>query len=80
MTRHGDLGDLLVQAKITNRLLVAQLRGAMKQKELVGLLVTTGGTYAEIANILDTSEAVVEVTARALRNEKKEKRSNNKRR
>jgi hypothetical protein len=38
-------------------------------------LVSTGGTYAEIASVLDTSEAVVDVTARALRNERKTKRS-----
>lgn len=55
MNRRGDIGDLLVQTKITNRLLAAQLRGAMKQKELVGLLVSTGGTCAEIASVLDTS-------------------------
>lgn len=71
MNRNGSIGDLLVQAKITNRLLAAQLRSSMKQKELVGLLVSTGGTYAEIASVLDTSEAVVEVTARTLRNERK---------
>jgi hypothetical protein len=75
VNRRGDIGDLLIQAKITNRLLAAQLRGTMKQKELVGLLVSTGGTYAEIASVLDTSEAVVDVTARALRNERKTKRS-----
>jgi hypothetical protein len=73
VTRSGSIGDLLIQSKITNRLLAAQLRGTMKQKELVGLLVSTGATYAEIANVLDTSEAVVEVTARTLRNEKRSK-------
>jgi hypothetical protein len=36
VNRRGDIGDLLIQAKITNRLLAAQLRGTMKQKELVG--------------------------------------------
>ena len=70
MNRHGDLGDLLIQQR-SPTVSLAQLRGTMKQKELVGLLVSTGGTYAEIASVLDTSEAVVEVTARALRNQKK---------
>lgn len=70
---HADLGDLLTQMKISNRLLAAQLRSSMGQKELVGILVSAGATHGEIADVLDTSAATVEVTARRIRNEKKRK-------
>lgn len=38
---NANLGDLLIQMKITNRLLAAQLRAQMKQQELVQLLMST---------------------------------------
>ncbi len=42
----------------------------MGQKELVALLVSTGATYGEIADVLGTTPAAVEVTERRIRNEK----------
>jgi DNA-directed RNA polymerase specialized sigma24 family protein len=71
MSGGADMEDLLNQMRITNRLLAAQLRSSMGQKELVGLLVSTGVTYGQIADVLDTSPATVEVTARRIRNERK---------
>lgn len=65
--REGGLGDLLVQAKITNRLLAAGLRAQMKQQELVSLLATTDATAREIAEILDTTPATVTTTLARLR-------------
>jgi DNA-directed RNA polymerase specialized sigma24 family protein len=56
------IADLLVQAKITNRLLAAQLRSQMKQNELVALLATTGATIKEIAEVVDTTSATVTTT------------------
>jgi DNA-directed RNA polymerase specialized sigma24 family protein len=70
-----DLNDLWVQMKITNRLLAAQLRSSMGQKDLVGVLMSTGATYGDIADVLDTSAATVEVTARRIRNDRKGKRN-----
>jgi DNA-binding CsgD family transcriptional regulator len=67
----ADLGDLLIQMKISNRLLAAQLRGSMQQNELVGLLASTGASNQEIGDVLDTSAAVVATTLGRLR--KKEK-------
>ena len=54
--------DLLIQMKITNRLLAAQLRSHMKQNELVALLATTGATIKEISEVLDTTPATVQTT------------------
>ena len=54
--------DLLMQSKITNRLLAAQLRSHMKQNELVSLLATTGATLKEIADVLDTTTGTVQTT------------------
>ena len=64
MTRDRSVGfsELLVQMRITNRLLVAQLKGTMKQNELIALLWTTGASAQEIADVLDTTAATVQVT------------------
>jgi len=59
----ADLSDVVVQLRITNRLLATQLKssGSMKQNELITLLATTGATTKEIAAILDTTAATVNV-------------------
>ena len=69
MPREASVGfeDLLIQMKITNRLLTAQLKGRMKQNELIALLATTGATAKEIGEVLDTSAAVVQTTLSRLR-------------
>jgi DNA-binding MarR family transcriptional regulator len=54
-------GDLHTQLKITNRLLVAQLKNSMKQYQLIELLATTGASNKEIADVLDTTAATVNV-------------------
>jgi DNA-binding CsgD family transcriptional regulator len=61
---HRNIGfaDLHTQLKITNRLLVAQLKNTMRQNELIALLMTTGATPKEIADVLDTTPATVQVT------------------
>ena len=69
----ADLKDLLVQSKITNRLLAAQLRSSLGQKELVSILMSVGATHGDIADVLDTSAATVKATAGRLRNEKEKK-------
>ena len=64
MAREPSVGfaDLLIQMKVTNRLLAAQLRSHMKQNELVALLATTGATIKEISEVLDTTPATVQTT------------------
>jgi DNA-binding CsgD family transcriptional regulator len=57
----ASLDDLVMQMKITNRLLAAQLRTSMKQNELVRLLSSTGASNAEIADVLNTTAATVKV-------------------
>ncbi len=51
--------DLLMQAKITNRLLAAQLKATMNQQDLIALLGTTEATPKEIAEILNTTAGTV---------------------
>ncbi len=63
-------GDLHTQLKITNRLLVAQLKGTLQQNELVALLATTGASAKEIADVLDTTAGTVSVTLGRLRKKK----------
>ena len=53
------VGDLLLQMKITNRLLAAQLRHTMSQQELISLLLEVGATAKEIALVVGTSEGTV---------------------
>ena len=60
--RNVGFAELHTQLKITNRLLVAQLRNTMRQNELIALLATTGASYREIADVLNTTPATVQVT------------------
>ena len=73
--KSADLNDLLIQMKITNRLLTAQLRDSMGQRELVSVLMSTGATYGDIANVLDTSAGAVKITALRIRNAERGKRN-----
>ena len=66
----ASLSDLLTQAKITNRLLAAQLKANTKQNELIVLLVGTGATHAEIADVLDTTPGTVSVALNRHRKKK----------
>jgi DNA-binding CsgD family transcriptional regulator len=61
------LQGLLTQAKITNRLLAAQLRAEMSQMDLVELLAGTGASRQEIADVLDTTAGTVGTTINRLR-------------
>jgi len=72
--KNADLNDLLIQMKITNRLLTAQLRSSMGQKDLVGVLMSTDATHGDIADVLDTSAGTVKITALRIRNERRGKR------
>ena len=51
--------DLLVQLRITNRLLVAQLRPRLSQVDLIRMLESTGASYQELANLLGTTASTV---------------------
>lgn len=53
--------EIVIQLRMTNRLLAAQLRSTMKQNELIALLATTGATHQEIATILGTTPGTVGV-------------------
>lgn len=68
----ADFGQLLTQAKITNRLLAAQLKDRMKQNELIILLASTGATHAEIADVLDTTAGTVKVALQRSRKKGKD--------
>ena len=61
--RTAGLEDVLLQLKITNRLLAQQLRRrageAMTQQEIVKLLASTGASTQQVAEILDTSSNTV---------------------
>ncbi|HXI84881.1 MAG TPA: hypothetical protein VNL17_12415 [Verrucomicrobiae bacterium] len=63
MIREKAVGfaDLFIQAKITNRLLAAQLKGTMQQNQLIVLLSTTGASNQEIADVVDTTAATVQM-------------------
>ncbi len=71
MARTRDLNagfpELLVQARIANRLLAAQLRGIMGQQDLVHLLLGTGASNQDIADVLNTTPATVATTIQRLR-------------
>jgi DNA-binding CsgD family transcriptional regulator len=60
--RNIGFAELHTQLKITNRLLVAQLKSTMRQNELIALLATTGASAKEVADVLDTTPATVQVT------------------
>jgi len=59
--------ELLTQARITNRLLAAQLRETMSQQDLVRLLIGTGASNQDIADVLNTTPATVATTVQRLR-------------
>ena len=61
--------DLHVQMKITNKLIAAQLKDKLQQKDLVRLLMTTGASDQDIADVLGTTAATVQVTKVRLRKE-----------
>ena len=69
MPREPSVGfqDLLVQLKIMNKLLAAQLRFQMKQQDLIALLASTDATVKEIAEIVNTTPATVTTTLARLR-------------
>ncbi len=69
--RHASTDDLLTQAKVTNRLLAAQLKDKMGQQDLVRLLMTTGATDREIAEVLDTTPATIAATKQRLKKKTK---------
>jgi len=52
--------DLVIQQKISNRLLAAQLRSTMKQKDLIMLLAGTGASHSDIAEIVGTTAGTVQ--------------------
>ncbi len=65
--REATLGDLLIQMKLTNKLLAAALKQTMGQKELVRLLAPTGATAVELASMLDTTPATIATTLQRLK-------------
>jgi DNA-binding MarR family transcriptional regulator len=67
MAKSAELEDLLLQARITNRLLAAQLKNSMNQQELVGLLASTGATRHAMADVLNTTPATIAMTLKRLR-------------
>jgi DNA-binding CsgD family transcriptional regulator len=73
-TRDDEVGlaQLLVQARITNRLLAAQLKASLGQQEMVRLLSTTGASNGEIADVLNTTAATVATTLQRLKRREKE--------
>lgn len=69
------LPELLTQAKITNRLLAAQLRGNMSQQALVAVLASTGASNQEIADVLDTTAPTVATTRQRLKKKEKARKT-----
>lgn len=63
------MADLHVQMKITNKLLAAQLRERIGQKDLVRLLMTTGASDQEIADVLGTTAGTVSITKSRIKKE-----------
>jgi hypothetical protein len=68
-TKEPGLAEIHTQLRIANRLSVAQLRTTIGQKELVRLLLGTGASSAEIADVLGTTPATVRVTTQRLKQE-----------
>jgi len=60
--RNIGFADIHTQLKILNRLTIAQLRNTMRQNELIVLLSTTGASAKEVADVLNTTPATVQVT------------------
>lgn len=63
----ATLADLNTQLRIISRLLAAQLRSTVGQQDLVRILVGTGASHAEIAEVLGTTAATVAVTVQRLK-------------
>lgn len=69
--RASTLEELVTQARVTNRLIAAQLKSAMSQSELIGLLADLGLTARQLGDVVGTSPATVAVTLQRLRSKKK---------
>src|SRR5262245_59495055 len=65
--------ELHTQLRITNKLLAAQLRDKCAQKDMVRLLMNTGASDQDIADVLGTTAATVSVTKGRLRKEDEKK-------
>ncbi len=61
--------ELHVQLKITNMLVAAQLKERVKQKDLVRLLMNTGASDQDLADILSTTPGTIAVTKKRIRSE-----------
>jgi hypothetical protein len=63
MAKAGDVyvgvEDLLVQLRIANCLLLAQLRPRLGQSELIRLLGSTGASYQDLADLLGTTASTI---------------------
>jgi DNA-binding CsgD family transcriptional regulator len=57
--RRTDLAEVVMQLKLGNRLLAAQLASRMTQQELIVLLSSTSATKQHIAETLGTTPATV---------------------
>lgn len=64
---NAGFDDLLVQSKITNRLLAAQLKATLGQQEMIRLLMDVGASNAEIGDVLGTTTATVATTIQRLK-------------
>ena len=67
--REGEIGfrELHTQLRIISRLLAAQLRATTGQQDLVRLLVGTGASHGEIADVLNTTPATIATTVQRLK-------------
>jgi DNA-binding CsgD family transcriptional regulator len=63
--------ELHTQLRIANRLKAAELKATLGQQELVRLLVGTGATQGEIADILGTTAGTVSTTIQRLKRRNK---------
>jgi CRP-like cAMP-binding protein len=61
------LGDIVVQLKITNRLLAAQLRSTMNQQDLIALLAPLGVSRQDLADILGTTPGYIGVALQRMK-------------
>lgn len=71
MAKEASIGfaDLHVQLKIMNKLIAAQLKDKLPQKDLVRLLMTTGASDQEIADVLGTTAGTVSMTKGRIKKE-----------
>lgn len=60
--RSIDFGDLHTQLKIISKLLAAQAKERLQQQDLVRILMTTGASDQELADVLGTTAATVAAT------------------